>query len=141
MEVRVADACLDAGTAVLLAGLTRALVATALAEARQHAPLPAAPARHVNAALAAAARHGLSGPAIDSFTGQPASARSVRSRLIDHLYPALSDHGDGPIITGLLRRLDQDGTGADRQRALFASGLPPPRFVQALARATLSHNM
>ena len=141
VEVRVADACLDADTAVLLAGLTRALVATALAEARQHAPLPAAPARHVNAALPAAARHGLSGPAIDSFTGQPASARSVRSRLIDHLYPALSDHGDGPIITGLLRRLDQDGTGADRQRALFASGLPPPRFVQALARATLSHNM
>ena len=141
VEVRVADVCLDVGTAVLVAGLTRALVATALAEARQHAPLPAAPARHVNAALAAAARHGLSGPAIDSFTGQPASARSVRSRLIDHLYPALSDHGDGPIITGLLRRLDQDGTGADRQRALFASGLPPPRFVQALARATLSHNM
>ena len=35
VEVRVADACLDAGTAVLLAGLTRALAATALAEARQ----------------------------------------------------------------------------------------------------------
>jgi YbdK family carboxylate-amine ligase len=38
VEVRVADACLDAGTAVLLAGLTRALVATALAEARQGTP-------------------------------------------------------------------------------------------------------
>ena len=35
VEVRVADVCLDAGTAVLAAGLTRALVATALAEARQ----------------------------------------------------------------------------------------------------------
>ena len=33
VEVRVADVCLDAGTAVLAAGLTRALVATALAEA------------------------------------------------------------------------------------------------------------
>jgi len=33
VEVRVADVCLDVGTAVLLAGLTRALVATALAEA------------------------------------------------------------------------------------------------------------
>jgi len=141
VEVRVADTCLDAGTAVLLAGLTRALVATALAEARQHAPLSAAPARHVNAALATAARHGLTGPAIDPFTGQPADARRVRSRLIDQLYPALSDHGDAQIITGLLRRLDQDGTGADRQRALFASGLPPPGFVQALARATLSHSM
>ena len=141
VEVRVADACLDVGTTVLLAGLTRALVATALAEARQGMPVPAAPARHVNAALATAARHGLTGPAIDPFTGQPADARRVRSRLIDQLYPALSDHGDAQIITGLLRRLDQDGTGADRQRALFASGLPPPGFVQALARATLSHSM
>ena len=41
VEVRVADACLDAGTAVLLAGLTRALVATALAEARRGTPVPA----------------------------------------------------------------------------------------------------
>ena len=141
VEVRVADACLDAGTTVLLAGLTRALIATALAEARQSAPLPAAQARHVNAALAAAARYGLTGPGIDPFTGLPADARSVRSRLIDQLYPALSDHGDAQIITGLLRRLDQDGTGADRQRALFTSGLPPPGFVRALARATLSHSM
>ena len=141
VEVRVADACLDTGTAVLLAGLTRALVATALAEARQGTPVPAAQARHVNAALTAAARYGLAGPAVDPFTGRPADARSVRSRLIDHVYSELSDHGDAQMITGLLRRLDQEGTGADRQRALFTSGLSPPGFVQALARATLSRSM
>ena len=44
IEVRVADVCLDTGTAVLLAGLTRALVATALAEARRGTPAAAAPA-------------------------------------------------------------------------------------------------
>ena len=44
VEVRVADVCLDAGTAVLLAGLTRALVATALAEARRGTPVAAPPA-------------------------------------------------------------------------------------------------
>ena len=141
VEVRVADVCLDAGTAVLLAGLTRALVATALAEALQGTPLPAAPASWVNAALAAAARHGLAGPAVDPFTGRTADARSAVSRLTDHVYPALSDHGDAQTITGLLRRLDQQGTGADRQRALFASSASPPGFIQALARATLSHSM
>jgi carboxylate-amine ligase len=141
VEVRVADVCLDAGTAVLLAGLTRALVATALAEALQGTPLPAAPASRVNAALAAAARHGLAGPAVDPFTGRTADARSAVSRLTDHVYPALSDHGDAQTITGLLRRLDQQGTGADRQRALFASSGSPPGFIQALARATLSHSM
>jgi glutamate---cysteine ligase / carboxylate-amine ligase len=141
VEVRVADACLDAGTAVLLAGLTRALVATALAEARRGALLPAPPASQVNAALTAAARHGLTGPAVDPFTGQTADPRGLRSRLIDHVYPALSDHGDVQTITGLLRRLDHEGTGADRQRALFASAASPPAFARALARATLSPSM
>jgi hypothetical protein len=61
VEVRVADVCLDTGTAVLVAGLTRALVATALAEARQGTPVAAAPACRVAAALNAAARHGLAG--------------------------------------------------------------------------------
>ena len=138
VEVRVADVCLEAGTALLLAGLTRALVATALAEARSGTPMPAAPAPRVNAALAAAARHGLGGPAVDPFTGQATDARSLRSRLIDHVYPALSDRGDAQTITGLLRQLDDLGTGADRQRALLATGVSASGFVQALARATLS---
>ena len=138
VEVRVADVCLDAGTAVLLAGLTRALVATALAEARRGAPAPAAPARQVTAALAAAARHGPAGPGADPVTGQPAAAAALRARLLDHVRPALRDHGDTETITGLLGRLDDRGTGADRQRALFTSAASPPAFITALARATLS---
>src|SRR6516164_2529367 len=129
VEVRVADACLDAGTAVLLAGLTRALVATAVAEARRGTPPPAAPASRVTAALLAAARHGLAGPAVDPFTGHAADARSAVSRLIDHVYPALNDHGDAQSIIRLLSGIDQQGTGADRQRALFASGASPPAFT------------
>ncbi len=138
VEVRVADACLDAGTAVLRAGLTRALVATALAEARRGTPAPAAPARQVAAALAAAARQGLAGAGADPVTGQAVDAPALRSRLLDHVYPALRDHGDTQIITRLLHRLDQRGTGADRQRALFTSAASTPAFIQALARATLS---
>jgi len=138
VEVRVADVCLDAGTAVLLAGLTRALVATALAEARRGTPVPAAPARQVAAALAAAARHGLAGAAADPVTGQAVDAPALRARLLDHVYPALSDHGDTETITRLLHRLDQRGTGADRQRALFTSAASEPAFIIALARATLS---
>ena len=138
IEVRVADVCLDAGTAVLLAGLTRALVATALTEARRGTPPAAASARQVTAALAAAARHGHAGAAADPVTGQAADARSLLSRLLDHVYPALSDHGDTQIITRLLHRLDDRGTGADRQRALFTSAASTPAFITALARATLS---
>ena len=138
VEVRVADVCLDAGTAALLAGLTRALVATALTEARQGTPPPAAPARWVDASLAAAARHGLAGDGVDPFTGRPADARSLRSRLLGHVQAALSARGDAGHITTLVDRIDHLGTGADRQRTLFAAAGSVPAFVQALARAMLS---
>ena len=138
VEVRVADVCLDTGTAVLAAGLTRALVATALAEARRGTPAAAPPARQVAAALAAAARHGLAGAAADPVTGQAVDAAALRARLLEHVYPALRDHGDTETITGLLRRLDDRGTGADRQRALFTRAASTPAFITALARATLS---
>jgi carboxylate-amine ligase len=138
VEVRVADVCLDAGTAVLLAGLTRALAATALAEARRGAPAAAPPARQVAAALAAAARSGLAGAAADPVTGQAVDAAALRARLLDHVRPALSDQGDTETVTRLLRRLEDRGTGAGRQRALFTSAASPPAFITALARATLS---
>ena len=138
VEVRIADVCLDAGTAVLLAGLTRALVATALAEARRGTPTAAPPGRQVAAALAAAARQGLAGVGVDPFTGQAVDAAALRSRLLDHVHAALRDGGDTETITRLLHRLDHRGTGAGRQRALFTSAASTPAFIQALARATLS---
>jgi glutamate---cysteine ligase / carboxylate-amine ligase len=138
VEVRVADVCLDAGTAVLAAGLTRALVATALDQARRGAPVPAAPDRQVTAALAAAARHGPAGAGADPVTGQLVDAAALRARLLEHVYPALRDLGDAETVTGLLGRLEDRGTGADRQRALFSSGLSAPAVITALARATLS---
>ena len=67
VEVRVADVCLDTGTAVLAAGLTRALVATALAEARRGTPVAAPPGpagrRGPGRRGAARARRGRSRPA------------------------------------------------------------------------------
>ena len=138
VEIRVADVCLDVGTTVLVAGLTRALVATALAEARQQAPVAAVSARGVAAALDAAARQGLAGTGVDPVTGQAVHAPTLRSRLLDHVYPALTNRGDTQTITRLSHKLDDRGTGADRQRALFANAASASAFVQALARATLS---
>ena len=136
VEVRVADVCLDAGTAVLVAGLTRALVATALAEARRgRRRQPPRPGRSPRPWPPRPGR-GPPGQGLDPVTAQPVDAATLRSRLLDHVRPALSDHGDTEIITGLLRRLDDRGTGADRQRALFTSAASTPAFITALARAT-----
>jgi hypothetical protein len=38
----------------------------------------------------------------------------------------------------LLHRLDDHGTGAERQRALFAGAASPSEFVGEVARATLA---
>jgi len=95
-------------------------------------------ARQVAAALAAAARHGLAGARADPATGQAVDAATLRSRLLDHVRPALRDHGDTETITGLLRRLDNRGTGAGRQRALFTTAGSTPAFIIALARASVS---
>jgi hypothetical protein len=75
--------------------------------------------------------------AVDLVTSGLADARSRRSRLLDHVWPALGDRGDAETVTGLLCRLDGLGTGADRQRALLAAAGSAPAFVEALARATL----
>jgi carboxylate-amine ligase len=101
-------------------------------------PLAAPPAWQVAAALAAAARHGLAWAGLDPVTGQAIDAATLRSRLLDHVRPALCDHGDTETITGLLRLLDDRGTGADRQRALFTGAASAPAFITALARPTPS---
>ena len=137
VEVRVADVCLDPGDAVLAAGLTRALVATALAEARRgRRRSRAGPAgrRGPGRRGAARARRGRSRPvhrAGRRCAGAPLPP--PRSCL-----PRTQGPRDTQIITNLLHRLDQRGTGADRQRALFTSAASPPAFIKALARATLS---
>jgi hypothetical protein len=56
---------------------------------------------------------------------------------VDHVWAALSARGDAESITGLLHRLDERATGADRQRALFTGAMSVPAFVAALARATV----
>lgn len=138
VEVRVADVCLDIDTAVVLAALVRALVATALQEARHGVPLRPAPAGRVTAGLAAAARHGLGGAGIDPFTGRPVPQRSLLDRLVAHASAALDAAGDTENVTRLLRRIDQRGTGADRQRMWWAGTEAASDFTDALAYATLA---
>ena len=70
--------------------------------------------------------------------GRPSMCRSSAPASSIMSTPALTEHGDTETIARLLHRLDQRGTGAGRQRALFTSGASTPAFITALARATLS---
>jgi glutamate---cysteine ligase / carboxylate-amine ligase len=138
VEVRIADVCLDVDDAVLLAGLVRALVTTAIQEADDGVPVRAAPARRMQAAVLAAARHGLDGPGLDPWSGARVAQRSLLERLLGHVEDALARSGDDQEVATLVGRLDQRGPGAGWQRAMRAGGASGGELAAALARATLA---
>jgi glutamate---cysteine ligase / carboxylate-amine ligase len=128
LEVRVADVCLDADDAVLLAALVRGLVGTALREWR--AGTPADPVRLELLRLAAwrAARSGVEGDLLDPGSWRPRPAREVLDRLVAHVTPALDDAGDLACVRALLGQVLARGTGARAQR-----DAGDPRAAVALA--------
>jgi carboxylate-amine ligase len=138
VEVRVADVCLAVEDAVLLAGLVRALVRTAIDEAEAGVPVRPASTDWIQAATLVAARHGLAGPGLDPWTGATIAQRTLLDRLLDHVRAALGRSGDDQQIAALVSRLDQHGTGATRQQAMRASTASAGELATALARATLA---
>ncbi|MFB6625702.1 glutamate--cysteine ligase [Streptomyces sp. NPDC056374] len=124
VEVRCLDVQLRADDAVMFAGVIRALVVTAIAEEKAGLCLPVLAPELVQAATWRAARHGLNGTLPDSL-GRPRGSDDALEALLRHITPALEDAGDLRVVSGLLHRLRQVGTPADRQhRALREAGLP-----------------
>ncbi|MGV9275032.1 carboxylate-amine ligase [Streptomyces griseosporeus] len=123
IEVRCLDVQLRADDAVMLTGLVRALVETALAEAAAGAPALDCDQELLQAAMWHAARHGLSSTLIDP-AGRQRRAGEMLYELLSHVAPALDASGDNRQVTALVHRLLQSGTGADRQRAALTAGGP-----------------
>jgi carboxylate-amine ligase len=137
VEIRVADTCLAVDDAVLLAGLSRALVATALADDAAGRPYVPLDDGLLAASLAAAARSGLGATVADPHTGRPTSALVLLARLPADVGPALDALGDGPPVAALLDRRLRRGSGAATQRELRRSrGIED--FVTAMATATVA---
>jgi carboxylate-amine ligase len=122
VEVRAPDVQLDVDNAVTIAGVTRALVATALREGRRGARALDPPASVMQAAGWHAARHGLADDLVDPRTATPSPAADVVGSLLEHLTPALKELGDADRVTAGVQHLIDNGTGAARQRAAFAQG-------------------
>lgn len=131
VEVRIADVCLLADDAVLLAALVRALVETAARSWR--AGVPPAPVRTEVLRLAGwrAARSGLDGSLV-APPGRPAPAPQVIRSLIDHVRPVLADHGELDIVEDLVSTVLNRGNGTTVQRRIYrASG----RLTDVVAHA------
>ncbi|WP_308402388.1 hypothetical protein [Streptomyces sp. TBY4] len=103
--MRCPDVQLRADDAVLLAGIIRALVATALAE--ETAGMPPAPAGDPEVLQVAnrhAARYGLSGTLVGP-DGRPRSSGDALCALMRHITPTLEDAGDLREVSALSHRL------------------------------------
>ncbi|MFI6319963.1 glutamate--cysteine ligase [Nonomuraea sp. NPDC050556] len=116
IEVRVTDAPCSVEDSVLLAMLSRALVATAVEAIERGDPGPEVQGELLRAAYWRAARDGLDGHGVDPSTGELHPAADRVTALVDHVAKALEAAGDLAAVATAIDRLT---TGAARQRAAY----------------------
>jgi carboxylate-amine ligase len=118
IEFRIADVCRTVSEAVMVAGLTRALVATALRDAASGTETPEVRPEVLRMAEWQAARHGLDGDLIDPFSGVSRPAAEAVATLLDHLGPALDEGDSGGEVRETVAEVLRTGNGATRQRRI-----------------------
>jgi glutamate---cysteine ligase / carboxylate-amine ligase len=117
IELRVCDVAATTEEAVLIAALTRALVATALND--DHPPLTI-PDHVLRAAGWRAARDGLEGHCVNPVTGHTLPTPVLVKQLIGQVRAALDEAGDLDLVLDAVASLLAKGSGASRQRRAFA---------------------
>lgn len=119
VEIRIADVCLLADDAVLIAMLVGALVETAARAWRSgEPPLPMRTER-LRLATWRAARSGLHDDLVHPLTGRPAPADAVVGALVEHTAGVLCETGDLGAVEASLLGVLKRGNGADLQRDLL----------------------
>ncbi|MEU5724019.1 glutamate--cysteine ligase [Micromonospora sp. NPDC047738] len=136
VELRIGDVCPSVDDAVLVAALVRALVATALAAVAEGRPAIRTDHHLLVAAHWRAAHDGLEGDGVDLTDGELRPAWELLDRLVDRVRPELARHGDLDQVTELLGGLRRHGSGAARQRAVFARTGQLVDVVADVARQT-----
>jgi glutamate---cysteine ligase / carboxylate-amine ligase len=122
LEIRIADVCLYADDAVLIAALARALVDTEARHWRAGAGAPRQRTEVLRLAAWRASRSGLESDLVSPLTGLPESAGSVANALLEHVRDALDQAGDTSTVTELLAAVLARGNGAAFQRSAHHDG-------------------
>ncbi|XRQ03605.1 glutamate--cysteine ligase [Actinomadura welshii] len=138
VEIRVPDVCLDAGDAVLMAALVRALVDTAAGAWRRGEPPDPVRADLMRLAMWRAGRSGLRGELVHPCTRRAAPAREVVAAMLGHLAPALDRSGDLDAVAAMLDGLLERGNGAQVQRAVHTRTRDLAAVVSAAADRTVA---
>lgn len=136
LEVRIADTNADADTPLLLAVLLRGLAHTFLEAHRSGARPPRMAPAVLREAHRQAALCGLTGLGTHPVTEGRLPMTRLAADLLDLAAPALAEAGDIDLARRLLHHRLTGGTGADRQRAVFARRRSLTDVVDDLARRT-----
>ncbi|MFG1880385.1 glutamate--cysteine ligase [Micromonospora sp. NPDC049102] len=136
VELRIGDVCPTVDDAVLVAALVRALVATAMDDVEAGRPALRTDHHLLVGAHWRAAHDGLEGEGVDVTTGEPKPAWDLLDGFVERLRPALERHGDWAEVSDLLGGLRRHGTGAARQRAVYARTGRLVDVVHDVARQT-----
>jgi carboxylate-amine ligase len=116
VEVRVADVCLRAEDAAIIALLVRALVESGSREWKDGVDPAPVPTVLLRMASWQASSSGLSGELLDFGTFRPARAADVVRSLVDYLTPVLDEQGELAIVRQGVEDIIARGTGAAEQR-------------------------
>ncbi|MBE9181940.1 carboxylate-amine ligase [Oculatella sp. LEGE 06141] len=119
LEFRVTDVCATVDEAVMMAGITRALVQTCYEQVVQEKPFADVRPELLRAAQWRAARFGLDGDLIDVVNQRSLSAPDLIETLLTFIKPALETQGDWDEVSTIVYQLLENGNGATRQRAVY----------------------
>ncbi len=118
LELRVTDACPDADTVVMIAGLFRAMVRREYAAVSDGTPFVHQRAPLLRSALWRAARSGLEGDLVDlPRSSRPVRAATAVHRLLEELRPYLEESDDWELVSSLVERSLVRGSSAAEQRS------------------------
>jgi len=116
VEVRVADVCLRAEDAALIAVLVRALVESASREWRDGIEPAPVPTVLLRMAAWQASSSGLGGELLDFGSFRPVRAVDVLRSLVDYLAPVLEEQGELALARQGVEDVMSRGTGSAEQR-------------------------
>ena len=137
LEVRVADVCLKAEHAAVIAALARALVETAIRQQDQE-PLPI-PVSVLRAWTWHASRYGVEAELVQPHTGTPAPVADVVAQLLDHVRPVLEEYSEHRTVEATVHDILESGSGAHIQRQAYAQRQDFHDVMRAALDATHEH--
>jgi carboxylate-amine ligase len=138
LELRVGDVCASVNEAVLVAALARALVRTAVLDVHAGRDAPLVEDQLLAVAHWTAARFGLEGDLFDALTARTRPAWQAVADLIDHVTPALDETSDVETVEAMCAAVRAAGSGAARQRGIYAKGRDLQSVVRYLATQAIA---